>query len=61
VLLFAVIAFPNKKPVKLVIRKAGEGWLISILRKKHTHRLRIAPLKTLEEGQCERSIWTSGV
>ncbi len=36
----------------LIIKKAGEGWLMYKVRKSTRTRLRIAPLKTLEEARA---------
>jgi hypothetical protein len=36
----------------LVIKKGREGWLIYKVRKSARTRLRIAPLKTLEEARA---------
>jgi hypothetical protein len=37
--------------VTLIIKKSEEGWMIYKLRKSTRTRLRIAPLKTLEEAK----------
>jgi hypothetical protein len=49
----AVIPCPTEgEQVTLVIKKGEDGWLIYKVRKSGLRRLRMAPLKTLEEARA---------